>query len=859
MKFKHVLLAFIFVFCLSFVGCNKKESKPSDEQKEPTEHVHSFGDWITVIEPSCETKGMRKHECSECGEIENESIEALGHDLSEATCSSKAKCSICGEKIGEFADHKYSEWEVINEATCMTTGLRTHKCVWCGKVENDIIPSPEHIYSNWKILQSATCIETGLREHTCSVGGETVREVIPVIDHTFNDWVIEDPATCIKEGSRKHQCSYCELSEVETIKMIDHNYKDPVNVVEATCLEVGVKKYVCSTCNHEKEEVTETLEHNFVDEVCTKCKTRTADYEHILSIINKVQIEVNENDGVVLPQNIDGVEITWISHSQDIVLDDGTLFAAKFVRNANMEATFNYNGKAYHHNFEIEIPVVDVRGIDFCWSIFYSKKVIDNTYSDLAFITKNYGECTVYKYTTSNPSIISETGNVHLKLYDQRATVSCYLQLGKVINKYEKVVTVKGFNEKQRVDLVLEWLPSVIEELKNGTRTTLPITHDEYGTTINWFCMEPGIIAGNGVFVKPLTKKNLTLECSVVLNGSSGQTIFNLEQVGGDTSELDQLREWIKGQIPSRIMGTKNFVLDNDALDYQIRTNSGGVLNLIDGSTPSVDRSMLIDINRNDWKNRFWGSGYLGTNYHPFVSQEILNEMMYNGYLLPNEQNIVWITVHESGMPRANNDAKLLADVQMDTATGKRSREASWNYQVDENMIYQSFEDEVICWHAGDGTATIGNGNNNSIGIEMCINEDGSYEGAMRHDAKLIAMLLHKYNLSLANVKRHYDWSGKICPNYMITQGRWLEFLGLVDKEYTAMKLLKGKKVTWTVTTDTCDNTEEVLDTYFTHAASTIYIAKNVNQKTVLHITMQVEYEGQILSHTSDLTLYPEK
>ena len=69
MKFKHVLLAFIFVFCLSFVGCNKKESKPSDEQKEPTEHVHSFGDWITVIEPSCETKGMRKHECSECGEI----------------------------------------------------------------------------------------------------------------------------------------------------------------------------------------------------------------------------------------------------------------------------------------------------------------------------------------------------------------------------------------------------------------------------------------------------------------------------------------------------------------------------------------------------------------------------------------------------------------------------------------------------------------------------------------------------------------------------------------------------------------------------------------------------------------------
>lgn len=36
-------------------------------------------------------------------------------------------------------------------------------------------------------------------------------------------------------------------------------------------------------------------------------------------------------------------------------------------------------------------------------------------------------------------------------------------------------------------------------------------------------------------------------------------------------------------------------------------------------------------------------------------------------------------------------------------------------------IFIKCFEDNVICWHAGDGTATPGSGNNNGIGIEMCV------------------------------------------------------------------------------------------------------------------------------------------
>jgi len=855
MKIKHLFLVAICAFTICLVGCKKTEKPKEEENKE---HVHTFGEWTIDIEADCLFEGYKTRTCTGCGESESIEIPALGHDFSKTTCMYRSECTRCGTKDEKFAEHAYGEWTIIEEASCQKTGSRVHTCKWCGKEDSELIPSPSHEWSDWKILQNSTCIETGLKEHTCNVGGETVREVIPCIDHEFSEWVEESSATCIKEGSSLHHCLYCNLEEVKVIPCTDHVFEEKEEI-NATCNHNGLKSFVCNVCNTYKYEEDDVLTHTFKDGICDECGMSEKAYNNIQAVISNLTFEVNLMDGLILLSSLDSVNISWKSLTPNIVLDDGTVFAKYETQKAVLEATFTYNDTTYKKTFNVDIPSINTQSIDECWQRFYSQKLVASTVVDLALLTKNYGPCSVYKYTTSNSDIITEKGRITQRLYNQEATISCYLQIGKTIKKYEKTIEVRSYSNSQRVDLVIEWLDDVIKELQAGTIDTLPTTHELYGTTINWFSLEAGVVAGNGIFVKPTTAKDLTLECTVICNGSSREHTYELKNIGGNMTEKDQLKEWIKGQIPSRIYGTKNFVFEDDSLDYQIRTNSGGILNLINGESPVVDRSKLIDVTKNGWVNKFWGSGSLGTNYHPAVSQEILNDMMYNGYLNPNPQNILWITVHESGMPRAKNDAALLADIQLETARGTRSRQASWNYQVDENKIYQSFEDNIICWHAGDGTGVRGNGNNNSIGIEMCINEDGNYDGAMHHDAKLIAMLLHKYNLTLANIKRHYDWSGKICPNYMITQGRWLEFLSLVDKEYTAMSLLKNASVTWTVTTDEMSDTDKVLDTYFTHAASTIYIAKSVNVKTTLHITMKVEYSGEVFTYSNDLVLYPEK
>ena len=75
-------------------------------------------------------------------------------------------------------------------------------------------------------------------------------------------------------------------------------------------------------------------------------------------------------------------------------------------------------------------------------------------------------------------------------------------------------------------------------------------------------------------------------------------------------------------------------------------------------------------------------------------------------------------------------------------------------------------------------------GNNNSIGIESCINEGSDIYYTWQRTAKLVAHLMHKHNLTLNDVKQHHYFSGKNCPETMRRNNKWEHFLSLVAFEY---------------------------------------------------------------------------
>lgn len=124
---------------------------------------------------------------------------------------------------------------------------------------------------------------------------------------------------------------------------------------------------------------------------------------------------------------------------------------------------------------------------------------------------------------------------------------------------------------------------------------------------------------------------------------------------------------------------------------------------------------------------------------------------------------------------------------------GGGNRNASAHYFVGFNgEVWQCVEDANIAWHCGASSYKHAECRNaNSIGIEMCVRkkntksmgatdkdwyfEDATVEAA----AELTRYLMNKYGVPASHVIRHYDVTGKICPNpyvYNTSAHTWDEF-----------------------------------------------------------------------------------
>ena len=133
----------------------------------------------------------------------------------------------------------------------------------------------------------------------------------------------------------------------------------------------------------------------------------------------------------------------------------------------------------------------------------------------------------------------------------------------------------------------------------------------------------------------------------------------------------------------------------------------------------------------------------------------------YN-YSSRNGKKIEYIVIHDTG--NKSKGANALAHYKYFNG-GYRG--ASAHYFVDDSHIIQTVDDKYASWHCGDGRGKYGITNQNSIGIEICVNADGNYEKAVANAIELTKFLMKKYNIPIEKVVRHYDASRKLCPASM--------------------------------------------------------------------------------------------
>lgn len=166
--------------------------------------------WFTVLKP-CDHEWMNATctspaTCSLCGETAGE---PLGHSWVKANCIKEKTCNICGLTEGKPLGHKW------DEATCTTPKT----CDICGETEG------EPLGHSWV---DATCTTA----KTCDICGEIEGEPL---GHSWVEATYDTPKTC----------SVCGETEGEPLERPTYIYVEPSNSDKPDNTTASPKCVIC--------------------------------------------------------------------------------------------------------------------------------------------------------------------------------------------------------------------------------------------------------------------------------------------------------------------------------------------------------------------------------------------------------------------------------------------------------------------------------------------------------------------------------------------------------------------------------------------------------------------------------------
>lgn len=133
------------------------------------------------------------------------------------------------------------------------------------------------------------------------------------------------------------------------------------------------------------------------------------------------------------------------------------------------------------------------------------------------------------------------------------------------------------------------------------------------------------------------------------------------------------------------------------------------------------------------------------------------------------------VAMHDTANRNANADALMHARYVQNLENGGAGHQASYHFVVDDKQIIQLIPITEKAWHAGDGSD--GRGNSEFLAIEMCEHANGDRRKTERHAQVLASALLATLGGELA---KHQDFSGKWCPNVILSRKGWPEFKAVI-------------------------------------------------------------------------------
>lgn len=291
---------------------------------------------------------------------------------------------------------------------------------------------------------------------------------------------------------------------------------------------------------------------------------------------------------------------------------------------------------------------------------------------------------------------------------------------------------------------------------------------------------------GSGI-VKYFTKKDGS-QLRIVKNPNNGDYI-EIQAVSIDTQTVTLTKDCMGHRVPLEYHAFETGEMIK-AGTYQVNKIGVGWIGILKEDGTNV----WVNPNRDNDYNYVSGKFTFFENDVQTLSVSQINGIPVNtNYMIPNYNRVVrpgysnvplYVTIHNTANTSNGADALAHAQIQYNRRNSADIW-TSWHFQVDDHSIYQSIPMDEVAWHAGDGSMM---GNGNTIAIEICENNDGSYAQAERNAAYLTAQILYENGMPKDAVRKHGDWSGKNCPHNINdgTKGTmgWSAFVQLVGQIY---------------------------------------------------------------------------
>lgn len=266
-----------------FYGCTKCTDPNAVYARRIDKRPHSTYEDSTVkstTPATCTTAGSKNWKCNACGLDQSKTIDALGHDVVtitvEVNCHSKGYeftyCKRSGCTVEEISTYAASDGltyvvsvkggKVSSDADAAKVRLLTFK------LTTDDVDLNKHAFTEWEILNDATCTTAGRKFRYCPLcdGTITETETIPAKGHEFSlengATEVADtkvPATCSATGMVTVKCARCDATEKQTIPKLNHDYGTGT-FHPSICGKPAYTVYECANCHDTYTEYGDTIE-----------------------------------------------------------------------------------------------------------------------------------------------------------------------------------------------------------------------------------------------------------------------------------------------------------------------------------------------------------------------------------------------------------------------------------------------------------------------------------------------------------------------------------------------------------------------------------------------------------------------